>query len=389
MPRSPVWIFVLGFGLLLLAAGLVWKATLMASYGGRAASVAVVTGMPAPMTGTLPAVPDSARDTFTGPITHRAPTNGYARDSLDVPEPPDYEDKVQNGPGDGGELGAGESRTHSLPLEGSRDVLVYAAHYDGTLELELTSPSGHVYGPGHPASPHVLYHESNDGLFGMVPGHATYFALDKAEAGTWKARVTAKSVPTGMSKVPYLLGTLIVQGGLAGIHVKNLTNDDRTYHLGESAVLVTSIFDGTEPVRDAQVVGYVPIDAKHPTAVPMLDDGHAPDSLAGDGKYTGRTPKLTRADDVFYSIRAKREAAAGKTGFDHTVGGMFGVGKSESHWTGRFRDEGRDTTGDGQFDELIVYAELDVTDPCLLSGEAILTDFRAAQTTGRLSSGFR
>jgi hypothetical protein len=60
---------------------------------------------------------------------------------------------------------------------------------------------------------------------------------------------------------------------------------------------------------------------------------------------------------------------------------MFSVSRSHSHWTGRFRDDGRDTTADGQFDELVVQAEIEVTDPCQLSGQAVLTDSSGTRHT--------
>jgi hypothetical protein len=361
MPEGvPLWlnprilIFTLALGMLGLAGGLVWQARSMA---------------PSP-------------DGFSGPITHRAPTDGFARDSSDVPEPPDYEEKVQSGFTAGGELRQGEAKTDSFPLEGSVDAFIYVAHPAGDLELELTSPSGQVYGPGRPLSPHVHYEKSEEGLFGLFPGHTVYFGIDQAEAGMWKARVIAKATPDTMPKVPYLLGSLIARGGQGGIAVKNLTKD-RTYHIGESAVLAATVRDGAEPLREAQVTGYVPLDPAHPTPVPLLDDGRAPDSTAGDGKYSGRTPKFTRAGNPFYSIRAQRPPSPGKTGFDHTVGGMLSVSRSRSHWTGRFRDAGRDTTRDGLFDELVVQAEIEVTDSCEVSGDAVLTDSSGAGHSAR------
>jgi len=207
----------------------------------------------------------------------------------------------------------------------------------------------------------------------MGPGHTDYLTLKSAEVGMWKARVTARSIPDTVSQVPYLLGSMIETG--SGVRVKNMTKE-RTYHLGESVALVAGVTQGGKGAPDAQVTAYLQLDgnSERGTTVHLLDDGRAPDSSAGDGLYTGLTPKLKKPGDIFYSIHASRKQAGSQTGFDHATDGMLSVSRSRSHWTGRFRDFGVDTTGDAQFDQLTVLAELQVTDSCRISASAELRD---------------
>ncbi|HEV8481729.1 MAG TPA: choice-of-anchor X domain-containing protein [Candidatus Eisenbacteria bacterium] len=341
-----VWIFVAAFGLLGIAAVLVLQAASMAP----------------------------SKDGFTGPITHHAPTDAFVLGPQDAPPVPDFEDKVQNGFSSGGELKAGEAKTDSFPLEGSVQAFIFVAYPAGQIELQVTSPSGKTYGTGQPSSPGNQVEKSEEGLFGLFPGHTVYLGIDKAEAGMWKARVTVTSAPDTLPKVPYLLGTMIAPGEHGGgVTIKNLTKG-RTYHIGEAAALRASVHDGTTPLPDAQVIAYVPFDPTKPTPVTLRDDGRVPDSSAGDGVYAGLTPKFTRPGNPYYSIRATRAHAPGRPGFEHVTGGMLSIARSRSHWTGRFRDYGVDTSKDGQFDSLIVLAEIEVTDSCQVGGYAVLTD---------------
>jgi hypothetical protein len=308
-----IWIFVLAVGLLGLAASLVWKASKIASSGSQPPHVAGTIIPPADSSSGAVVLP---ADGFTGPITHRAPTDGFERDSLDVPEPPDFEDKVQDGFSKEGELRQGEAKADRFLLEGSVDAYVFVAYPAGDLELELTSPSGHVYGPGQPSSPHLRYEKTEEGLFGLFRGHAAYFGIEKAEAGLWKARVIAKAVPDTMPKIPYLLGSLIARGGLRGIAIRDLTKA-HTYHIGESATLVASVHEGTDPVRDCYVTGYVPLNPDHPTPVPMHDDGRLP-TRPRETASTAGSPPSSRAPTKCIT-RSARRGSLRSTGQDSTT----------------------------------------------------------------------
>lgn len=166
-------------------------------------------------------------------------------------------------------------------------------------------------------------------------------------AGAWTVRI---SLPAGQSAT---LGsaTALMTGGLG---VSAFTSRPE-YAVGDPAVIALAAFDGSAPVAGATAFAnvYQAGAEDTPTVVALRDDGVAPDSVAGDGLYTGQ---IASAAPGTYLVEGVLQGAAARA----TAGATFQVTPPLARFTGNVRDSGVDLDFDGLFDQIAIALDLAV-----------------------------
>jgi len=146
--------------------------------------------------------------------------------------------------------------------------------------------------------------------------------------------------------------------------------DERGRHLGDTLIVRASLFDGSDPVADAEVSGLVSLPNEERIPVALADDGRAPDSVRGDGIFSGTGPVLSTPGYHHLYFNAKRP----EPHFLHVVAANhFTVSRSRSHFDGRFDDRLLDDNGDGLVDHFRLGVGVGVTDSVRLSVIAFIS----------------
>jgi hypothetical protein len=91
----------------------------------------------------------------------------------------------------------------------------------------------------------------------------------------------------------------------------------------------------------------------------LFDDGTHGDKTSGDGKYSNIFTNTSQGGDFMISIDAESadEPPILRYGATSVI-----VTKNRARFTGKFGDFGRDTDGDGSFDELVIKVGIDIID---------------------------
>lgn len=254
----------------------------------------------------------------------------------------------------GGEIEPGEVASDSIPVERAGPVIFTMMYAGGEAELVLVSPSGERIDPA------VAGADADDGVAhdaGEIPGGslATY-VLDAAEAGAWTAEVTGVSVEDPTVPVGYAVHAWIETPAvvLAG------SFEDDSIAAGGSLVLYGTLREAGAPLSGATVTAEVALPDGSPVDVPLADDGLGADALAGDGVYSGVLTATSQPG--FYPVTFVAEGTNGSGApFSREHFRVATASASTSSFTGGHRDFGRDTNGNGLYDDLVVEVDLDVT----------------------------
>jgi subtilisin-like proprotein convertase family protein len=246
------------------------------------------------------------------------------------------------------------------PRPGGGDVVqVTTSTAEATVSLVL--PNGVEVTAANAASLGFEYGVLADGAFAnngdalsvfAAPGTNVYIAFPPASpAGVYRVKIDASAAAADTAAFVTYYSSSLVRAGVA-------TNSP-VYRVGEKVVISGLVFDGPTPVQSATVLASVD-DVDRPEADPVLvtlTDSGPLDVTPGDGIYTGSfTPD--HAGDYAVAVKATGASAAGLP-FARTASAEFNVAPATARFAS-FRNEGRDTDGDGLADEVLVTAGVDV-----------------------------
>jgi triacylglycerol esterase/lipase EstA (alpha/beta hydrolase family) len=255
---------------------------------------------------------------------------------------------------EGGLLAAGESAIHLLPIDQSTETFIAVYHPSGDVEVVLTSPSGAVIDATAAGNDPESLSYGEDAIPG---GRVAVFDLGSPEVGVWSVEVTAVVVDDPSGALPYAAVAELSQPAV------RLTAEAVPANLsvGETLLVEATLTDGGAPNLGASVSASVGLPGGGEEVVPLIDDGTGGDVTPGDGVYTGAVSDTTAAGLYDVVVRADGLNAGGAA-YSRSAFALATVAASSSRLAGTYRDFGRDTDGDGLFNELVVEADVTVTD---------------------------
>lgn len=252
-----------------------------------------------------------------------------------------------------GEISQGQTRQHTLPLAESEPTAVTLFYPSGNLDLVLVSPSGQVIDPTVAATDPDVDHEDRV----VEGGRAEVYGLRQPEVGTWTLRVSAPSVVEPSGSAAYAAVALFENPEIElGVEVLR-----ESVHSGEPLDLRASLSENGIPPAAAAVTAVVALPDGSEQTLALRDDGAGIDPVAGDGVYNGRFVGTTQAGNYRICFEAERNGSVAGPDFSRSDFVLATVSASDSTFTGAFADFGIDLDGDGQFDELVIEADLSVT----------------------------
>lgn len=246
-----------------------------------------------------------------------------------------------------GEIPAGQTRTHTIPIDQSVPTLFTLLYPSDTLGLTLISPSGRRIDPAVAATDPDIVYEAGD----IIGGRAAIYALPNPETGIWTVEIAAGALT---SPLPYmaqaqLRGPDLVLAGPA---------DNTATSIGGQVTLTATLKDAGQAVAGAVVKARIGRPDGSVADFVLRDDGVAPDTAANDGVYNVRVAghKFAGLQPVAFSASGQRANGAP---FSREVFHLLSVSAGQSSFTGTFSDAGEDSDGDGLFNHLAVNAEVD------------------------------
>jgi hypothetical protein len=280
-----------------------------------------------------PPNPESARPTESG-LGHNDPSGGsfevkVARQAAwfslvwlvlvsvaAAQEPPESPDLNMASVG-AGTISQGETRTHPVVIDAAVMTSFWLMYDSGRLDLAMISPSGDVFD-----SLRVAGGGNSDGMMtvGDFPlgGRMTVLGLNHPVPGTWTARITAQSVTSPSGVTAYALGLLFAESDLT----LSVVAGGRHNIVGEPLVVVARLEKGAMPIRGATVSCVTSGPGTDAGEVQLLDSGVAPDSVAGDGAYSGKVLSAGKRGEYTVSVRAVGKTGDGAVPFERTAVAM-------------------------------------------------------------------
>jgi len=249
-------------------------------------------------------------------------------------------------------ISQGQTKTHTLYMEGDTPIAFTLYHGTGELNLALVSPTGvRIDQTNANNTPGVEYTSLND----MDGFRFKIYGIEHPQPGNWTLEVTAPSVTNTGGIEPYYLN-----GYLSNTPIQFSANSDKqSYHIGDPVIFSATLRNASVPIVDAQVTAKVVLPDDSTANVTFVDDGTGDDKTSEDGIYTGR---LLTAQTGIYRARV---LATGPSSSPFIRGQLLiiPVSISSSSFTNIFSDTGNDTDGDGLFNELDITADVNVSDP--------------------------
>jgi hypothetical protein len=249
-------------------------------------------------------------------------------------------------------ISQGQTKTHTLYMEGDTPIAFTLYHGTGELNLALVSPTGvRIDQTNANNTPGVEYTSLGD----MDGFRFEIYGIEHPQPGNWTLEVTAPSVTNTDGIEPYYLN-----GYLSNTPIQFSANSDKqSYHSGDPVIFSATLRNAGAPIVDAQVTAKVALPDDSTANVAFVDDGTGGDKTAHDGIYTGR---LLTTQSGLYRARVLASGPASSP-FSREQLLLFPVSISSSSFTNTFSDIGNDTDGDGLFNELDITADVNVSEP--------------------------
>ena len=248
----------------------------------------------------------------------------------------------------GGEIDAGGSRSHVIPLDQSSPTLFTLFYPSGVLGMSLVSPSGRRIDPAAAAADPAIEYEQSD----ILGGRAVVYGLLNPEVGIWTAEVSAGAIG---APVAYAVQAQLQDADL----VLSSPSIGEVLSIGGQVVLKAVLADAHAAVSGASVTARVRRPDGSVRNFAMRDDGIAPDTAANDGIYqaTVADNKLAGFQPVAFSASGLRANGAA---FSREIFGLIAVSSGNASFTGALSDAGEDTNGDGLFNHLVLRAQVNI-----------------------------
>jgi pimeloyl-ACP methyl ester carboxylesterase len=251
-----------------------------------------------------------------------------------------------------GDILQGQTKEHTLSIDSADEALFSLLFPSGDLDLTLVTPSGVVIDPTSAANDPLISHEQREIVGGLIEA----YGVGTPEAGDWKLRVAGASVTELSGSVSYALSALLERPAItfeASLESENVC-------AGETLTLLATLLENGAPTTGAAVTAKVALPDETALDLVLHDNGTGPDQQAGDGVYTGAFTQTAQAGNYRILFAANRSGTAAPD-FSRKQFALATVSRSESTFTGSFSDFGLDSDGDGNFDQLVIETEIDVT----------------------------
>lgn len=252
-----------------------------------------------------------------------------------------------------GSIQQGQVQVKTIPVDQSVPIFFTLMYPSGNLDLALISPSGQRFDAATVVgNPNVARDEAE------VPGGMLeVYSFGAPEVGLWTVEISAPAVTEPAGAATYAVGgwlenAAITFGALAA---------PQSIHSGEPLRLVGTLRNNGAPLTGASVNAKLALPDDTTRNVTMLDDGANGDAAANDGIYTGQLNDTAQPGTYRIAFQAQRAAAPGAPAFSREDFSLATVSRSNSTISGPFADFGRDTDGDGLFNQLVVNVGVNAT----------------------------
>ncbi|MGH9460677.1 MAG: choice-of-anchor X domain-containing protein [Vicinamibacteria bacterium] len=184
-----------------------------------------------------------------------------------------------------------------------------------------------------------------------IPGFHYLYTFPSLGPGNYTVRFRADSAL--IEEVPVI--TQLFTDSQVGT---SLFATESVLKLGNPAVLTAALFEGDQPVLDANIDVVIRPEVGSPVTLTLLDDGGDADNASEDGLYSAEfVPDLPGLYRVAAEIRGITRAGLP---FFREPGSQFTV-VAPASLTGRVEDRGVDDDGDLLFDRMVVDVEANTT----------------------------
>lgn len=244
----------------------------------------------------------------------------------------------------------GQDKTEHITLDGGQLAYLTVIYAFGTLDVTLISPSGQIITPAVAETDPNIEYTATGGDF-----RTAVFALSNPQGGEWTVRIHGTSIEAPFIE-PYVLNAFFPTSTLQ----LQASVDQAGYGVGKPILITADLTNGAAVVTGATVTATVFDPDYNPDSISLFDDGTHGDAQAGDGIYTNQYTgtRTTRT----YSVLVKAEGNF-PSKFSRQDSLTFAVGQASGQLTSTFTDAAVDTDDNGQFDQLVVHAGINVSSP--------------------------
>lgn len=265
----------------------------------------------------------------------------------------------------GGELMLGDSATHTVYIDEAAPSFISVLYVAGDLQMVVTSPSGVRIDPAAAAADPDVGYEASD----ILGGRMAAYGFAAPEVGAWTVEIEAVAVddpaqPTGYAINGWIEGSTVQVAGEA---------NPAAVSAGQPLDFFATAREGGVPLMGATASAIVALPDDSTRTLALVDDGSGADAVAGDGVYSGRLADTAQSGFYRAVLSVQGPRASGAT-FSREAFVLATVSASNSSLNGSYNDFGRDTDGDGLFNELVVEVGADITAAADYRLFAVLTD---------------
>ena len=283
----------------------------------------------------------------------------------------------------GNEAGAirqGQIMRHSLFFHESKPSLVTLLYPSGNLDLALISPSGQRFdAQSVQGNPQIKRDEGDQ--FG---GRLESYAFLAPEPGHWTMEVTAPQVTSANGSAGYLIGAWVAGSEIAFTGA----NADLHTLAGQPLRLTAQLKKAGLPLT-ASVTAKIASPDNTVRELTLHDNGSNGDAVPNDGTYSGIFTQTSQPGLYRVLYMASRGNLNGEPGFYREAVAIATASRSDSRFTGAYRDLRADTDRDGFYNKLIVEATVTATQPARYRVLGLLTDAQGNQHEARAKLDLR
>lgn len=242
-----------------------------------------------------------------------------------------------------GTVSAGQVQTRTVTVD-ETSATISMLYPEGELGLVLVSPSGRRIDPAVAGADASIDFASGD----IPGGRQAGYGLRNAETGVWTVEVTGiAGTDVDYAVTAWMADAhLTLAGGFAQPAVA----------AGQPLTLEATLREQGVPVLGATAHALVVAPSGTRVAVALRDDGTLGDAVAADGIYAGMHSDTSQPGLYRVLFVAEGTDSRGRS-FSREDFDLASVSHGQVQVAG-FSDEGRDTNGNGYFDELVVNAQV-------------------------------
>lgn len=236
----------------------------------------------------------------------------------------------------------------AVSIANADQVIIDVVSAEAATTVEILNPAGTAHTPDELNAYFIDVNQSPPlGSLFFEPGHHVQMVIKNPVAGQWTLRL---SLPLGSTD---LVGnvSIVRQGGAA----MNVFTSRQLFNQGQDVVIASALFDNNVAITNAAVTAEVveKADLSNIYTVNLHDSGSDPDSVSGDGLYTGSINSLQAGE---YLITAK----ALVNGSQIEAVSEFRIVEPLGRINELVSNNGVDTNGDGLFEFISLNVELEI-----------------------------